>query len=141
VATAHSMSDRRTGRKSWWLYFVVALAILPVPYSVVLHSITKPDQGQIIVTKGRGSSGDNFVYLETEYTWHYFQRGIVYGDVMITPFREMMRRNFDMPFERFRYFDPSNPTPVMLTVFFSILALVIRLRDKNRAHEKRENLD
>jgi hypothetical protein len=117
-------------KKFFWFYVPLILAVLVVLYSVISHTLTKPDGSSVIVTSGHGSSGDNFVTIEPDYSWHFFKRGVIYGDPLITPYREFLNNSFGISFDTFRYFDLSNPTPFMLVVILLIISAFLYRREK-----------
>jgi len=115
-------------------YYPLILAGLTVLFSVVAHSITQPERDSVVITR-LFTGDDAFVQERTSYTWHFFQRGVVFGDSNVTPFGKLLYEFFRVPLGSFRAIDPTNPTPFMLSVLCLLATAFMAKRAKKSVDE------
>ena len=115
-------------------HYPLILAGLTVLFSVVSHSLTRPEQDSVVITR-LFTGDDAFVQQRTSYAWHFFQRGVVFGDANVTPFGKFLYRSLGTPFGTFRVLDPTNPTPFMLFALCLLTAAFLARREQKAIDE------
>lgn len=115
-------------------YYALIMAGLTVHISDLAHSITRPQQDSVIVTR-LFTGDDAFVQKRTCYAWHFFQRGVVFGDSNVTPLGKFLYQSFRVPLGGFRVLDPTNPTPFMLSAVCLFAAAFLAIRAKKPVDE------